>query len=792
MSISDLPGSIIVSLHSYCYVPQSVSKRIDLDLEQQWCLINTWLKWLCSEGWLTPMHQVKFEDRDTKIDLNKLILYETEIFLPKPVDKEINTLFQIYTHHVNSIESAQGRHFNRRLLSRAIEHGLEYVPLFQDVIWLGGSPKLSCLDLFDEIVKKTNPQFEAQIIIPVLVTATSNKYWLTRASLTALISNNGRLLRLMWQNSKIIRDDDYYVILVGALQQYFNNHVIIPGFYVDLQFLLNLVLSKMRSVDKQQPLLSINFDTNAQFWSSFRPLHNWMIENVPSLPRPLPYSPSGPELRWRLLQEWLTIDHNLTIALKSKRPVQTEIRLSDLSNLGNLMKAQDRDRTSTGVGSRSRDSLSQGISSSTIDNNFPTTVVSELDPITNKDFQLLWEIYQHEVQRGSDEVGLDTDFLEHQIIQGLKYRPFLARISYLYRWWPSKLIALITEIEDFEELQSRLNIKNVFPVTEWESVYPTAFLGINNLSSETLWSAFATLDGKHQTLEAINALEIYLQSSNITESQYLVLLEQLGFNYGWSLLCSLYSNNYHLLKFVLVNQKNLVRRDTKTNNMHLDQTSWSRLIMRNQAIGFLNLIFAEFSPRHVGPRIEQSLYSGLLSALFSMLRIDLRVCDLLIQHNFENWIVNFIVVYGGYFPVKSIILVLEHMSPQIRSTIFDQIQSDFKLLQRKTHQSDRSLGPRAKTRVWRPEDLLELMGCFQRWGHQLNVSNVASRSDQASVSWVLTSLKVLGETSMKSLASPEKVRQNSLVSQSGPNRKRKRSMSPDPKEQLTHRKKTHQ
>lgn len=719
MSITGIPQAIITSLHTYCYVPQRICRQLDLLPNHKWYLVNTWLKWLYSEGWLTPIHQMTLQLRPEPPSID-VALYLPEVILPAPQSVDINRLFQIYIHHHNFFEAAKGRKINRALLCRGVDSGLSYVPLLMDIIWLGGTPSLSCIDLFDRIVHQRNSTMETQIVIPVLTTATSNKFWLIRASLVGLTTANGALLRKIWQDPKIIRNTDYYGLLVGTLQQYFNNTVVDPQFYLDLDFLVRLATStppgspaSPDSVFLEPPILSIDPNTNLSFWTFYRNrgIGSRCIEYVVGFPRPLPYYPTEPRLRWRLLQEWLAVDDDTAVALKSKIPIRNEIQLSDLSSLNS-----DEAHVST-------------------------TLVSEFDAITSTDFQLLTEIYHHEVQRGTEKIGIDASFLEIQILKGLRYRPYLARVSKYLRWWPSRLIALIKEIEEFSELGDRYNIQPLFPVTEWEAVYPAAVLGINNLTSETIWSSFSTLEGPHRTLDALNTVEVYLQSSNIASSKYPKVLERLGFNYQWNFICTLYSSNYHLCCFVLTDQKKKILKDTQVNNRQLDQPIWTRLIMRNQAIGFLRLIFERFNFRHTGPRVSQSLYSALLSALLSMNNVDLRICDLLIRHDFSSWIVDFIAMYGGYFAVESILSVIQHLSPSIGSNIFSNITSNFTCTARNLPRGDLCLGPDVTSRLWRPEDLLLVLDHFKKSGHQLYLTQISNRSDHDSITMILDALR---------------------------------------------------
>ena len=749
MPIPDLPSTIITSLHTYCYIPQRVCRQLDLNSEQQWHLVNTWLKWLYSEGWLTPIYQIISELGPSP---DEIVLHQTESYLPHPEPVEINRLFQIYIHHFNFVEAAEGRKINRSLLCRGVDHQFCYIPLLQGIIWLGGTPSLSCLDLFDQIVRQRNPLMETQIVIPVLVTATSNKYWLIRASLTALVTANGALLRQIWQDPKIIRETDYYALLLGTLQQYFNQNVVNPQFHVDLCFLIQHVTTGLLRTPAPQavavrPVLSIDLNTNQPFWTGYRNQcqASPFIEYVVDFPSPL-----------RFLQEWLVIDTSTSGPPKSKIPIRNEVQLSDLSSL----QWDGIDETSVS-GTPSRDA-----------------VVSELDAITNQDLELLWAIYRHEADRGSDKIGLDPDFLEAQIVKGLRYRPFLARVSEYLRWWPSRLIALITEIEEFEELQSRFNIQPFFPITEWESLYPVAFLSINNLSSETIWSSFSSFEAPHRTLEALDAVEVSLQSSNIASSKYPVVLERFGFNYQWNFVCTLYSNNYDLCRFVLWNHKDKIVRDTQANNRQLDQPAWTRLLMRNQAIGFLGLIFERFNFRHTGPRVPQTLYSGLLSALLSMKNVDLRVCDLLIRHNFASWIVNFISMYGGYFSAESVLSVVTHLSPSIVYDLFTSLTSNFTCTKTGLPRADLVLGPELTSRLWRPEDLLLIFDSFEKSGHQLYLSQISNRDDRDSITWLLDSLRSLKDVRSADIISGSREPQTSQDN-SDPRRKRKREHTVD-------------
>jgi hypothetical protein len=775
MPILDLPSSVITSLHAYCYIPQRVCRQLDLKSEQQWHLVNTWLKWLYSEGWLTPIYQIiselgPFRRAESPEGqgplglhdpsfLDQIVLYQRESYLPHPEPVEINRLFQIYIHHFNFVEASEGRKINRSLLCQGLDHQFSYIPLLQGLIWLGGTPSLSCLDLFDHIVRQRNPLMETQIVIPVLVTATSNKYWLIRASLTALVTANGAVLRQIWQDPKIIRQTDYYALLLGTLQQYFNQNVVNPQFHVDLGLLIQLVtmgLTLEPPAFAVPPVLSIDLNTNQPFWTFYRNQYQStpFIEYVVESPSPLQF-----------LQEWLIIDSNTNLPLKSKIPIRNEVQLSDLSSL----QWDGIDDTSV----TSRHSGDAG--------------VSELDAITNQNLELLWEIYRHETERGSDKIGLDQDFLEAQIIKGLRYRPFLARVSEYLRWWPSRLIALIKEIEDYEELQSRFNIQPFFPIAEWESLYPVAFLSINNLSSETIWSSFTSFEAPHRTLEALDAVEVYLQSSNIASSKYPVVLERFGFNYQWNFVCTLYSNNYDLCRFVLWNHKDKIVRDTQANNRQLDIPAWTRLLMRNQAIGFLGLIFERFNFRHTGPRVPQTLYSGLLSALLQMRTVDLRVCDLLIRHNFSSWIVNFISMYGGYFSVESILSVIIHLSPSIVSDLFESLTSNFKCTKTGLPRADLVVGPELTSRLWRPEDLLLIFDSFDKSGHQLYLSQISNRDDRDSITWLLDSLRSLKDVrsndAILDFQAPQTSQDNS-----DPRRKRKREHTIDSQSNTRHKK----
>ena len=725
MLILNLPPDVITSLHAYCYIPPRICKRFDLDSEQQWVVVNTWLKWLYSEGWLTPIYQSISETQRHVSD--EIVLYQKDIYLPRPNPLEINRLFQIYIHHFNFVEAALGRKINRALLCRGVDHQFSYIPLLQGIIWLGGTPSLSCLDLFDHIVRRCDPLMDAQIVIPVLVTASSNKYWLIRASLTALITANGPLLKRIWQDPEIIRGVDYYALLLGTLQQYFNQKVVNPQFYQDLIFLIGLVSAGLLRAPGPPffpvpPVLSI--DTNQPFWTFYRNQcgESPFVESGVGFPRPsgTPTSDATPPLtgavdRWQLLQKWLVVDDKTTVYLTSSVPIRKEVQLSDLSSL----QWDESGETSL------------------------PTVPSGLDPVTTEDFELLWEIYQHEVDRGADEIGLDLDFLEVQILKGLRYRPFLTRVSEYLRWWPSRLIALITEIEEFEELQSQFNIRPFFSIFEWESLHPVALLSINNLSSGTIWSSFSAVEGPHRTLEALDAVEVFLQSSNIASSKYPVVLDRLGFNYRWNFICTLYSNNQDLCLFVLTNHKDEILRDTQVNNRQLDVPAWTRLLLRNQAIGFLRLIFGRFNFQHTGPGVPQSLYSGLLSALLQMKIVDLRVCDLLIQHNFASWIVNFIGKYGGYFPVDTILSVIRHVSPSVALSIFETLTGDFRCAQIDLPKADLCLSPDSKLRLWRPEDLLPILDYFDKSGHQLHLSQISARDDRDSITWLLDSLRSL-------------------------------------------------
>ena len=775
MPILHLPPDVITSLHTYCYIPQRVCKQFDLNPEQQWTLVNTWLKWLYSEGWLTPVYQLISERGPPS---NEIVLYQNDSYLPHPEPTEVNRLFQIYIHHFNFVEAAMGRKINRSLICRGVDHHLSYMPLLQGIIWLGGTPSLSGLDLFDHIVRRRNPLMEKQIVIPVLVTASSNKYWLIRASLTALVTANGALLRQIWQDPKIVRSIDYYPLLLGTLQQYFNQTVVNPQFYLDLKFLIQLVTAGLSRAPAPEffamrPVLSIDLNASQSFWQFYRNQcrvtpHGGspFIEYVIGFPRPLPYCPEDRVLRWRLLQEWLLIENPATVHLTSRVLIRKEVQLSDLSSL-------QWDEA---------------------DENPLQTVVSDLDPVTNADFELLWEIYQHEVDRGLDAIGLDLDFLEIQIVKGLRYRPFLIRVSQSLRWWPSRLTALLNEIEEFEELQSGFNIRPFFPITEWENLYPVALLSINNLSSGTIWSSFSTFEGPHRTLEALDAVEVYLQSSNIASSKYRVVLEQFGFNYQWGFICTLYSNNYDLCLFVLRNYKPKIIQDTQANTRQLDTPAWTRLLLRNQAMGFLGLIFEHFNFKHTGPLVPQSLYSGLFSALLQMKSVDLRVCDVLIRHNFASWIVNFIVTYGGYFPVESILSVVRHLPPSGVSNLFETLTGNFRCTPIDLPRADLCLSPESKLRLWRPEDLLLILDHLGQSGHQLHLSQISGRDDRDSITWLLDSLRLLRVTqSTQTISNPAASPSSEEKSERRPLReaahRRKRQREPTPEDESNVRQK---
>ena len=482
-------------------------------------------------------------------------------------------------------------------------------------------------------------------------------------------------------------------------------------------------------------------------------VHCPTVQRGPPTPHGVVWTPEERMLKWRLLQEWLVIENPTTVHLTSRVPIRKEVQLSDLSGL-------QWDESE--------------------ENSLPT-VMSELDPMTNGDFDLLWEIYQHEVNRRVDEIGLDLDFLEVQIVKGLRYRPFLTRVSEYMRWWPSRLVALINEIEEFEELQSRFNIRPFFPITEWESLYPVALLSINNLSSGTIWSSFSSMEAPHRTLEALDAVEVSLQSSNIATSKYPFVLERFGFNYQWNFICTLYSNNQDLCLFVLTNHKDKILRDTQVNNRQLDMPAWTRLLLRNQAIGFLRLIFGRFNFQHTGPRVPQTLYSGLLSALLQMKTVDLRVCDLLIQHNFASWIVNFIGKYGGYFPVDAVLSVVRHLSPSVALNIFETLTGDFRCTPIGLPRKDLCLGPDSKLRLWRPEDLLLILDHFDQSGNQLHLSQISSRDDRDSITWLLDSLRSLKAAPSSQITSSSVASQSSEEDlgshppyEAEPRRKRKR------------------
>ena len=721
-SILHLHPDIIASLHTYCYIPQTVCRLLDLTLEQKWLLVNTWLKWLYFEGFLTPIYQTlnqshssSSSDEKSEIHALKRISYHSGTILPQPDTLEINRLFMIYRHHYLFFEAARGRKINHKLVCLGVDHGVSYVPFLQGVIWSDREPNLSCLELFEHIISRRNSLLDDQIVILLLSTCTSNKYWVAVASLSCLKANNGALLLRIWSNTAIIRDSKYYFILVAVLQEYFNNYTVSIDLYFDLSELIQLVSS--REDVTSQSRLRIYPSGDPAFWNHYQTSYSmtpW-FQISPRFPRPIPMNSPDRDLRWRLLQEWLAIDDNQAINLISNIPVRTELQLDSLDDI--VLSADDLFRDLD-------QSMIPEVSSMTN---------QRLDALIEQDFTFLWEIYVHEISRSSVH-NLDTNYIGAKIRQGLRYRPFLCKLCKYTQWWPSEFTAIISEVEDFETLDRSLYIQAEFPMLEWRVCHPSTFLHVDDSNSGSL---LADLDSSEKN--AILAVEIYLQSHNISRIKYPDLLDQFGLWYHWCLLTTLYSNSYDLLIFVLEKHRDKILDHTRSDDSKNDFSSWSKLLMRNQASGFVGLILTYF--KKMSPLFAHSLYSGLLAAMFSMQIIDARLVGLLVKENLSSWITDFVAQYGGYFASQSILQVLEYLPESSLDTLFGNITDGFHCTSLNTPSADLVFSSTCKRKVWRPEDLLKILRYLKSYKlHLQYLPQMSKRDDSRSITWILESL----------------------------------------------------
>jgi hypothetical protein len=720
--ILHLPPDIIASLHTYCYIPQNVCTLLDLNSAQRWLLVNTWLKWLYSEGFLTPIyqslissHSSSTSEEKSAIHPVKRVAYNPATILPQPDISEINRLFMIYRHHYLFFEAARGRKINRKLICIGVDHGLTYVPFLNGVIWSDREPNLSCLELLEHIISKRSSLMDDQIVIPLLSTCTSNKYWVAVASLSSLKSENGALLLRIWSNTTIIRDSKYYFILVAVLQEYLNNYTVSVNLYPDLSELIQLVSSREDVTSHSS--LRVYYSSDPAFWNHYQanhPINPWFRASL-RLPRPIPMDSGDRDLRWRLLQEWLAIEDNQAIELVSNMPVRGDFQLDSLDHIVS-----------------SADDLFGDLDQSMIPE-VSSMTNPRLDALTEQDFTFLWQIYVHEISRNSVH-NLDTNYISAKIQQGLRYRPFLCKLCKYTQWWPSEFIAIISEVEEFENLDRSLYIQAEFPMLEWRVCYPSTFLHVGDSSSGSL---LADLDSSEKN--AILATEIYLQNHNISRVKYPDLLEQLGLQYHWCLLTTLYSSSYDLLLFTLENRRDKILDHARSDDSKNDFSSWSKLLMRNQASGFVKLILTYF--KNMNPLFAHSLYSGLLAATLSMPIIDSRLIEFLVRENLSRWITDFVAQYGGYFASQSTLQVLKCLPQPALDTLFRDITDGFHCMSLNTPSTNLVFSSICKRKTWRPEDLLEILRYLKSYGlHFQYLAQLSKRDDSRSITWILESL----------------------------------------------------
>ena len=720
--ILHLHPDIIASLHTYCYIPQTVCTLLDLTPHQRWLLINTWLKWLYSGGFLTPRYQSLMRSHSSSTSKEKSAIhplegvsYDPNTILSQPDTPEINRLFMIYRHHYLFFEAARGRKINRKLICIGLDHGLTYVPFLHGVIWSDREPNLSCLELLEHIISKRSSLMDDQIVIPLLSTCTSNKYWVAVASLSSLKSENGALLLRIWSNTTIIRDSKYYFILVAVLQEYLNNYTVSVNLYPDLSELIQSVSSREDVTSHSS--LRVYYSSDPAFWNYYQanhPLNPWFRASL-RLPRPIPMDSQDRNLRWRLLQEWLAIDDNQAIKLVSNTPIRSDFQLDSLHDI--VLSANDL------FGDLDQSMIPE-VSSMTN---------PRLDALTEQDFTFLWEIYVHEINRSSVH-NLDTNYIGAKIQQGLRYRPFLCKLCKYTQWWPSEFIATISEVEEFEDLDRSLYIQAEFPMLEWRVCHPSTFLHVDDSNSGSL---LADLDSSEKN--AILATEIYLQNHNISRIKYPDLLDQFGLWYHWCLLTTLYSNSYDLLLFILENRRDKILDHARSDDSKNDFSSWSKLLMRNQGSGFVGLILTYF--KKMSPLFAHSLYSGLLAAMLSMQIIDSRLVGLLVKENLSHWIIDFVVQYGGYFASQSILQVLEYLPESSLNTLFGNILDAFHCTNLNIPSTDLVFSSTCKRKTWRPEDLLEILRHLKSYGFVLQyLPQMSKRDDSRSITWILESL----------------------------------------------------
>jgi hypothetical protein len=361
-----------------------------------------------------------------------------------------------------------------------------------------------------------------------------------------------------------------------------------------------------------------------------------------------------------------------------------------------------------------------------------------LDALTERDFTLLWEIYVHETTIDTQNVvvsyGLDIDFIVAKIQQGLRYRPFLCKICRYTQWWPSESIAIISEIEEFEDLDGSLYTHAEFLVSEWRLCYPPTFLNVDDPNSKSLLADF---NGSEST--AILAAEIYLRTHNISRVKYQELLEQFSLQYHWCLLITLYSNNYDLLIFVLEKHRDRIIDNARSDTSRDDLSSWSKLFMRNQAYGFMALIFTYF--KDMNPMFAHTIYPGLLGGMLSTQIIDSRLVGLLLKEKLSRWIIDFVTQYGGYFSSQLILQLLIYLPELDLNTLFRNITDKFYCTRLNTPSTQMVFSSTCKSKMWRPEDLLQILIYLKTCGlHLQYIPQILSRDDSSSVNWILESL----------------------------------------------------